>query len=120
MRTFKDTRGKSWFDIFPIEGQIDVTHNYAGTIRAFHLHKLKTEYMFVISGEFKMVLTNPSEIIYLSQGESIIIKPSRWHGYQALTDGIMMEYGTNKHNLENPDDGRVDWDQFDNWEKEKK
>lgn len=120
MRQFKDTRGKSWFDVFPIKEQIDITHNYKGTIRAFHRHQKKEEWMFVILGEFKFVLTNPLEIIYASQGETIKIGPNRWHGYQALTEGIVMEYGTEKHDLENPDDEREVWDKFNNWEKEKK
>ena len=67
MRKFKDTRGKSWYDIVkPMKGQIDVTINYPETIRAFHYHATKTEWMFVVEGEFKFVLTNPDEITYLS------------------------------------------------------
>lgn len=122
MRLFKDTRGKSWFDIIEdLPGQIDVTISYPGTIRGFHLHKEKVEYLYAIEGEFKVVLTDPNEVVYLSQGEKIRIEPGRWHGYQVLDEkGIMMEYATHKHNVENPDDFRKPWDEFDHWEKEKK
>lgn len=123
MRIFRDTRGRSWFDVVPeIPPQVDVTVSYPNTIRAFHCHEHKTEWMFVILGEFKFVLTNPDETVYLSQGDVVTIIPGRWHGYQVLGDraGIMMEVATHKHNLANPDDQRKPWDEFDNWEKERK
>lgn len=123
MRTFKDTRGKSWFDLLPeLAGQIDITVSYPGTIRAFHLHKQKTEWLFAVEGEFKVVLDAPNQVVYLSQGEIIMIEPGRWHGYQVLggEEGIMMEYADYKHDLKNPDDFRRRFDEFDKWEKEKK
>lgn len=123
MRIFKDTRGKSWFDIVPeMDWQVDVTVSYPGTVRAFHHHYGKTEWMFVVVGEFKFVLTDPDETVFLSQGEVVRIDPERWHGYQALGDqpGIMMEISTAKHDLANPDDQRKPWDTFDDWEKERK
>lgn len=123
MRQFKDTRGKSWFDIVEdLPGQIDITVNYPGTIRAFHRHQRKIEWMFVVQGEFKFHLTNPDEVIYVSQGEKVMIDVNRWHGYQALgeKEGIMLEYGLEKHNVENPDDEREVYNKFDDWVKEKK
>ena len=123
MRVFRDTRGKSWFDIVPeMDWQVDITTNYPGTVRGFHHHFHKIEWMFVVLGEFKFVLTNPDEIVFLSQGDCLKIDPERWHGYQALGEqfGIMMEISTAKHDLENPDDQRMPWNAFNNWEKEKK
>ena len=70
MRIFKDTRGKSWFNVFEdIKGQIDVTISYPGTVRAFHYHDLQVEYWFVVKGEYKFVLKKPNrekEIKYLA------------------------------------------------------
>lgn len=123
MRTFKDTRGKSWFDIVPeMDWQVDITLSYPGTIRGFHHHSHKTEWMFAILGEFKFVLTNPDEIVFLSQGEVVKIDTDRWHGYQVLGErlGIMMEISDAKHDLSNPDDQRKPWNAFDSWEKERK
>jgi len=124
MRKFRDTRGKSWFDIVSeMDWQVDITESYPGTIRAFHHHLHKTEWMFVVLGEFKFVLTNPDAVVFLSQGDFLKIDPERWHGYQALSSevtGIMMEVSTSKHDLANPDDQRKPWDAFDDWEKEKK
>ena len=123
MRTFKDTRGRNWFDIISaIEGQIDITVSYPGTIRAFHYHTYKTEWMFIIKGHYKFVLTNPNETVYLSEGECIEITSTRWHGYQSIgnDEGFVMEYANKKHDLENPDDDKDVWNAYDNWEKEKK
>jgi dTDP-4-dehydrorhamnose 3,5-epimerase len=131
MRTFKDTRGKCNYDIIPeLEGQLDIAHNYPGTIRAFHCHMDKTEWMYVVSGEFKFVLqgdeidTEPEgkEIIYLSAGEKIQINPFVWHGYQVVGNepGIIIEYATKKHDMKDPDDQRKPYDEYDDWKKEKK
>lgn len=134
MRIFKDTRGKSWFDIAVIngiahpEGQVDITITYPDAIRAFHYHEKKFEIFFVIEGEYKVVVydqNSPIEkkkVTYLSQGESILIKPFTWHGYQVVGEkrGIIMEYSSQPLDRSNPDDQRKPYNEFDNWEKEKK
>ena len=123
MRNFKDTRGRSWFNIVSeMDWQVDITVSYPGTIRAFHYHDHKTEWMFVVKGHFKFVLTNPIEMVYLSEGELVKIDPERWHGYQNIgtDEGIIMEIANRKHDLNSPDDKRKPYDTFDKWEKERK
>ena len=121
MKTFKDTRGKSFFDIIPDgSSQINISYNYPGTIKAFHLHKKQTDYFFCISGEIKLVLTNPEEVFYMSQGDIQEIKPNRWHGFQVLGQevAIMLEYATQKYAP--ADEEREFWQKFDIWDIEKK
>jgi dTDP-4-dehydrorhamnose 3,5-epimerase-like enzyme len=123
MRINKDTRGRSSFDVFSIQnGQTDLSYNYPGVIRGFHQHLEKDEYWLCVSGNFKVVLSDPLEIIYLSPGEIAEINRGRWHGFQVLgqTEGIMIEYTTSKHDINNPDDYRKPYDEFDTWEIEKK
>jgi len=123
MRKFKDTRGRSWFDIVTKSPyQVDITVSYPGTVRAFHYHDYKTEWMFAVRGHYKFVLTDPMEIVYLSEDEVVEITPGRWHGYQNIgtDEGIIMEIADKRHNLDNPDDKRKPYNEFDNWEKEKK
>lgn len=123
MRTNKDTRGKSWFDIFEAQdGQTDLSVNYPGVIRAFHLHKNKDETWVVADGEFKVVLSGPIKVFYPSQGEEVFIKRGRWHGFQVLGNelGIMIEYTTIKHMDDPEDDYRKPYNEFDSWEIEKK
>lgn len=123
MRISKDTRGRSWFDLVPkMEYQVDSTVSYPGTVRAFHYHDHKVEWMFIAQGHYKFVLTDPMEVVYLSQGDIIKIIPGRWHGYQNIgtEEGIVIEIASKKHNMENPDDKREPYDKYDKWEKEKK
>jgi len=123
MRLSNDTRGRSWFDIVSeMEWQVDSTVSYPGTVRAFHYHDYKIEWMFVAQGHYKFVLTNPMEIVYLSQGDVIKIIPGRWHGYENIgtEEGIVIEVADKKHDIKNPDDKRKPYNEFDNWEKEKK
>lgn len=123
MRTFKDTRGRCWYDIMPLEkSQVDIQLNYPGTIRGFHYHERHDDWFFLVAGNIKLVLTHPDEIIYMTQGDLIEIKAGRWHGHQTLggEPSIIMEYATEKHNLKNPDDKREPYDTYDDWEIEKK
>lgn len=123
MRINKDTRGRSYYDIFTEEkGQTDLSINYPGTIRGFHMHKTTDEWWFAVSGQFKVVLTNPKEIIYMSEGDLIQIDKGRWHGFQVLGNeiGIMLEHTEKKYNVENPDDFKKPWNTFDKWEIERK
>lgn len=123
MRTFKDTRGRSWFDLVSeIPWQVDMTVSYPGTIRAFHLHKEKIEWLFVARGQFQFILTDPQEEVFLSEGEMIAVTPGRWHGYKNIgeTEGIVIEIADQKHSLEVPDDYREQWNKFADWEKVKK
>ena len=126
MRTFKDTRGKSWFNVFDnMNGQVDITVSYPGTIRGFHHHKIQTEWWFVIQGEYKFVFKKkgePKEIKYLSPGEVAKIEPNTWHGYQVLGNqtGIIIEFASEKFNVKKPDDQRKPYNAFDDWKKEKK
>src|SRR3990167_8637552 len=122
MRKNKDTRGRSYFDIFDQQGQTDVSINYPGTIRAFHQHLEKEEIWFVIQGNFKVVMSDPLEVIYMSENDLLEIKRGRWHGLQVLVNeiGIIMEYAIEKFNVGKPDDFRKPWNEFDKWEIEKK
>lgn len=111
----KDYRGKSWWNIFPVRGQVSFTHNYKGTIRAFHRHKNQTDYWFCVYGEARVKLDG--EDFYISQGNYLKIEPGTWHGLEALTDCGIVYYTDKKYNHKNPDEERLNWDNWD-WRKE--
>jgi len=112
----KDYRGKSWYDIFPLsEGQINFTHNYKGTIRAFHRHQKQTDYWFCAYGEARVIIEGEST--YLSQGDLIVIPPNKWHGLEALTDFGLLYWTTEKFNEGSPDEERAPFDKWQ-WDKE--
>ena len=123
MRINKDTRGKGFYDIFPKQdGQTDISFSYPGAIRAFHCHKVKTEWFFCAGGIIELVLTDPFEIHYMEKGDMIEIAPHRWHGFRILGDelGVMLEYSSHKFDLEDPDDLRAPFDKYHDWKIERK
>lgn len=123
MRIHKDTRGKGFYDIFPSQpGQTDISFSYPGTIRAFHCHKIKTEWFFCAGGIIELVLTDPFEIIYMEKGDMVEIKFGRWHGFRILGDeiGVMLEYSDHKFDLNDPDDLRAPYNKYHDWKIEKK
>ena len=123
MRINSDTRGKGFYDIFPKQdGQTDISFSYPGAIRAFHCHKIKTEWFFCAGGVIELVLTDPFEKIYMEKGDMVEITPGRWHGFRILGDelGVMLEYSSHKFDLKDPDDLRKPFNEFHNWEIEKK
>ena len=142
MTNFKDDRGKSWFDVFPmlsINGQINFNISYPGTIKAFHRHKNQTDFFFCLEGEMRVATVKETvdpqadsgvdpyihhelEIHYLSQGDLLEIESNVWHGFQVLGNEPvkMLYYVTNKFDPSEPDEERADWDAFFNWEIEKK
>jgi quercetin dioxygenase-like cupin family protein len=115
----KDYRGKNWWDIFPfLRGQVNFTHNYKGTIRAFHRHQKQMDYWFCVYGEARVNLDGKE--IYMSQGDYLEIPPKTWHGMEALTDCGIIYYTTAKSNdlpKEERDEERAPFDLFD-WNKE--
>lgn len=115
MNHTKDFRGKSWWDIFPVKGQVNFTHNHKGTIRAFHRHQKQTDYWFCCYGEARVILDGVSH--YMSQGDYIEIPPNTWHGLEAITDFGLLYYVTEKFDKDNPDEERAPFDKF-SWKKE--
>ena len=119
MNLKKDYRGKTWWDVFPIgKGQINFTHNYKGTIRAFHRHKKQTDYWFCVYGEAWIILDGKS--MYISQGDYIEIPPDTWHGLQALEDMGLLYWCTERSSdlpKDERDEERADWNKY-SWIKE--
>jgi len=122
---FQDTRGKSWFDVFPWmkNWQVNFSILYPNTIKAFHRHQKQEDYVLCVFGQLKVVLQGKEkEVYYLSQGDALRIPKNTWHGFQALggEKAGMVYLCTNKYNPQELDEERENWDKFDSWEIEKK
>lgn len=118
MRNIVNDRGASWFDIVEeCPGQIDITYTNPGAVRAFHMHRSTKEWIFVVSGTFKFVFTDPDEQIVATPGDVVIVAPGRWHGIQNTSDvvGIYMEYADRKFEITDPDDLVKPPDTFHKW-----
>lgn len=122
MRKFKDDRNRAYNDIVPgLQGDINVSVMYPGTIKAFHRHALQDDYWFIARGNARAVLQDPlkavPEIHYLSEGDLLHIPAGVWHGIQVLgqEETILMYYITNHYNPSTPDEERAPWDAFFDW-----
>jgi len=92
-------------------------------IKAFHWHRKQWDYWDIIQGNARVVLVDLREesataghIQVLMVGEHaakmVAIPPFVGHGYQALdlTDVILNYYVTEPYDAQEPDEGRIAWD----------
>lgn len=109
MQFHEDDRAQRLFDLFPIDGQINVSYvNSTEHVVAWHRHNIQTDYWCCLKGSFKVGLYDPIHQIlrwvYISDKnfQVIQINPPWWHGYKALEPGsILLYYLTHKYD---PDD----------------
>lgn len=92
----------------------------AGALSAWHMHKLKTDYLFVVGGIVKLVLYDdrdgsPSkgqlDVLHLSgmRPMLVVIPPGVWHGLQALSaEGCsFVNFFDHAYDYDDPDDWRL-------------
>jgi len=123
-KEFKDTRGRSWFNVFPeMEGQLNFSILYPNTIKAFHRHQNQEDWVLCVYGDIKVVTSgDDTKEHFLTQGDTLRIPKNTWHGFQALAEreAGMIYYCTKKYDPKEPDEEREDFDKFNSWELEKK
>ncbi len=130
-RVFPDDRG--WFlevgrlgqellEGFPAEStQISAALSYPGTIKAFHYHRLQTDYWTPVAGMFQVALVDlrPGSKTFGARNTfyvgtmrpwRILIPPGVAHGYKVIGPApAVLVYVTDRHY--NPDDeGRISYD----------
>ena len=67
-----------------------------GKIRGNHYHKLSTQYSYILSGKFEVLIApvnNPEDVekIILNSGELIIIPPKIIHRFKAIEKALMID-----------------------------
>ena len=127
MKIIADERGRlaeilrSDSDIFKKFGQVYFTTAYPGVIKAWHYHKIQTDYFFCIKGMAKLVLYDSRKdsptfkmINEFSTGEDnpllVVIPPHVYHGFKTISseESIMINIPTEPYNHANPDEYRLD------------
>jgi len=68
----------------------------AGAVRGEHYHKLSTQYSYILSGKFEVLIArvdNPKQIkkIILNAGEIVTISPRTIHKFRAIEDSVMVD-----------------------------
>lgn len=107
-------------------GQSSYTMTYPGIIKAFHWHERQYDLWFMCSGEVRVVLYDLREgsptyhqvqEIFAGGREPmlIVIPPKVAHGYQVLGNepACLFYHTTESYDPENPDEGRIPYDDPD-------
>jgi dTDP-4-dehydrorhamnose 3,5-epimerase len=107
--------------IFKRFGQVYVTTAYPGIVKAWHFHKIQTDYFCCIHGLARLVLYDPRDksptkgnLVEFSLGpenlELVTIPPGIYHGFQCIseTEAIMLNIPTEPYNPQSPDEYRID------------
>lgn len=115
---FADDRGWSFMNqltgVLAPEGQINISWQHPGVIKAWHRHQLQTDFWICIRGHIKVgvykddAATAWMKIIGDQSPGMVIIPPPLWHG--AATVGAepagLLYYVTKSYNARQPDEER--------------
>jgi dTDP-4-dehydrorhamnose 3,5-epimerase len=106
--------------IFQKFGQVYITTNYPQVVKAWHCHKVQTDYICCIKGTIKVVLYDSREgsstygqtsefIIGDYNPLLIIIPPEIYHGWQCIStdESIVLCVPTEPYNYTHPDEYRL-------------
>ncbi|MBW2308434.1 MAG: dTDP-4-dehydrorhamnose 3,5-epimerase family protein [Deltaproteobacteria bacterium] len=106
--------------LFEKFGQVYFTTTFPGVIKAWHYHKVQTDWVYVVQGLIKMALYDKregsptfGEINELYLGEHcparVKIPPGVYHGWICVSEreAIIVNVPTEPYNYENPDEYRL-------------
>lgn len=129
LRRFVDERGylmemlRSDDPMFEQFGQSYVALNYPGVIRAWHYHKMQTDFWVCVKGEIKVGLYDAREDsptkgvvneVYLGEHHPILLKIpiGVMHGYKTVgvEPSLLINFPTQPYNPADPDEYRVPYD----------
>ena len=112
--------------IFVKFGQVYLTTNYPGVVKAWHYHKIQSDYICCVKGMIKVVLYDArkdsktyGEINEFCIGDFnpmlIVIPPGVYHGWKCISDmeAIIINVTTELYNYGNPDEYRLPPDSED-------
>jgi dTDP-4-dehydrorhamnose 3,5-epimerase len=102
-------------------GQVYYTTAYPGVVKAWHYHKIQTDYFFCIKGMTKLVIYDSRKdsptsglinefIIGEHNPTLVVIPPMVYHGFKAIgeTESLMINIPTEPYNHADPDEYRLD------------
>ncbi len=108
--------------IFKRFGQVYVTTAYPGVVKAWHYHKVQTDYFCCLHGQARLVLYDPRKssptkgalMEFLLGPENLLlisIPPEVYHGFQCVSEyeAIMINIPTEPYDQSSPDEYRLDW-----------
>jgi dTDP-4-dehydrorhamnose 3,5-epimerase len=115
---YTDDRGWSLMNLLAgamsAEGQINFSMQYPGVVKAWHRHRLQTDFWTCLTGHLKTGVYRESDgarwllVIGERRPGVLIIPPGLWHGGAAVgpTPAGLLYYVTHAYNPDAPDEER--------------
>jgi len=93
---FEDDRGKISDLINEPINHVGIITTKKDAIRANHYHRLSTQYSYILSGKFEVLLSEKNDLthkkkIILNEGELITIPPKIIHKFKAIESSVMID-----------------------------
>ena len=108
-------------EIFNKFGQVYMTSAYPGVVKAWHYHKIQTDFFCVLKGMMKVVLydgragsSTKGEVNEFFMGEYnpvlVRVPPLIYHGFKGMgtREAIMLNCPTEPYNPKKPDEYRLE------------
>jgi dTDP-4-dehydrorhamnose 3,5-epimerase len=100
------------------EGQINVSVQYPGVVKAWHRHRLQTDVWLCLTGHIKAGVHRPEDgrlwmtVIGHMKPAVLVIPQSLWHGAATVGNepACLMYYVTRSYNPKEPDEERRPYD----------
>ncbi|MBI2863684.1 MAG: dTDP-4-dehydrorhamnose 3,5-epimerase family protein [Chloroflexi bacterium] len=109
-------------DIFERFGQVYVSLNYPGVVRAWHYHKLQNDFFAVVKGMVKVALYDARDDsptrgvvqeVFLGERNSQLLRipVGVLHGYKTVgcEPSLLLNFPTKTYNRNQPDEYRLPW-----------
>ncbi len=110
-------------EIFAGFGQVYMTTNYPGVIKAWHYHKNQDDHVVCVRGMIKLVMYDPREgsptkglinEFFLGDHNHQLVRIPRnvWHGWKciATVESLIINIPTATFNYQSPDEYRLPYD----------
>ena len=129
LRLIPDERGRlmeimrSDWPIFKKFGQVYMTTNYPGVVKAWHYHTKQTDHVACVKGMVKLVLYDGREgsptyrevnefFIGEHNPKLIVIPPGVYHGWKCISESesVVVNCPDDLFDYENPDEHRAPYD----------
>lgn len=107
-------------DIFDKFGQVYMTTNYPGVIKAWHYHKIQIDHVVCVKGMIKLVLYDNrdgsptkgrlNEFFLGDHNPQLVRIPAGvWHGWKGIseTESLVINVTTEVYDYKNPDEYRL-------------
>ncbi len=139
LRVIPDERGRLMEiirnddEIFEKFGQVYMTTNYPGVIKAWHYHQGQFDHVSCVKGMIKLVLHDSrdssstkgqTQEFFIGENNPMLVKipPMVYHGWKCIseTESLVVNMTSEVYNYKDPDEIRKPWDDSEigyDWER---